>query len=230
MVRDIYSISYKMRRELHAKIAAVVVFFLLCIAVITLVRSFLFYPVLENSDSMSPGVMENSAVLIAPMVRKVSRGQIMLVKVGNDEHKSLLLRAADFACRFFTAQQLSAIPAEDETRPVLRRVVGLPGDTVYISSYLVYIKPAGQPRFLTEFELTRTRYSLSVPEQEAGLDKRIGATGEMESVTLGEGEYFVLADNRLEAADSRIWGPVKAKSFKGRALFAYFPPQKARLF
>lgn len=230
MVRDIYSISYKMRRELHAKIASAVLFFLLCIFIIGLVRGLLVYPVLEKSTSMSPGVMEKSAVLVAPLIKKVRRGQIILVKAEENEKHSFLSCAIDFACRLFTAQQISSFPAESEASPVLRRVVGIPGDTVYISNYLVYIKPAGQQRFLTEFELTRTKYSLSVPAQGAGIDSQIGAVGNMEPVTLADGEYFVLADNRIEAVDSRIWGPVNIKSFRGKALFAYFPPGKARFF
>ncbi len=52
----------------------------------------------------------------------------------------------------------------------------------------------------------------------------------MDQFTLKENEYFVLADNRLESSDSRLWGSVTSASFKGRALLIYFPFSKIKLF
>ena len=229
MVRDIYSVSYRMKRELYRRIFTVILAFFLCFLCINVVRLALFYPVLSKSDSMAPSVSSGSVVLVAPLLRRAERGQIMLLHHSKENIRSFSEKIVEFVCRFFLAQQYSPY-AQRELSPSLRRVVGLPGDTLYISNYLVYIKPAGYSQFLTEFELTRAKYTLTVPELSGNLDSRIGSVGNMEAVTLKENEYFLLADNRREAADSRLWGVVPSSSFKGRALLSYFPFSKVRLF
>ena len=111
-----------------------------------------------------------------------------------------------------------------------RRVVALPGDTVYINNYVVFVKPQGQSHFLTEFELTKTKYNLSLPLVPDYVDTTIGSMGQTEEFTLGANEYYLLGDNRLECTDSRLWGPVQKNSMVGKALLVYFPFSKIRLF
>lgn len=105
----------------------------------------------------------------------------------------------------------------------------MPGDTLYIQDYIVYVKPQEQDFFLTEFELCKRPYNIhiySIPAEWDGL----GPFKDMEPITLGEDEYFVLADNRIEAVDSRLYGPVKQNRLKGKVLFEYFPFDKLRIF
>ena len=45
----------------------------------------------------------------------------------------------------------------------------------------------------------------------------------MEPVTLGEDEYFVLGDNRVNSTDSRLVGPVKREDIVGKALQTVYP-------
>ncbi len=229
MFTDIYSVSYEMKRQLYRRIFTVLAAFFICFVFINLVRALLVYPVLSESDSMSPEIAENNVVLVAPLFKKAERGSIMLVSGEEKEAVSFFAKTSDFLCRFFTAQQIS-LSSKNHTVPSLRRVVGLPGDTIYISNYLVYVKPAGQSQFLTEFELTKIKYTLTIPNDTTLIDKKIGAAGNMESITLGSDEYFVLADNRLEAGDSRLWGAVNSKSFAGRALMMYFPFSAFKIF
>ncbi len=218
-----------MRRQLYRRVSTAIISVLLCVSLINLVRALLFYPVLSKSDSMSPAISSNSVVLVSPLLKKTERGQVMLINSSGRENHTFLEKTLDFFCRFVSAQQYSVFKGK-EIKPAFRRVVGLPGDTIYISNYLVYIKPAGKTQFLTEFELTKIKYTLTLPENSAGTDSKIGAIGNMESITLGNNEYFVLADNRLEGFDSRLCGPVKAESFAGKALLIYFPFTNIKLF
>jgi signal peptidase I len=56
---------------------------------------------------------------------------------------------------------------------------------------------------------------------------RFGAipfSGDGEEITLREGEYFVLGDNRPESSDSRSWGPLPSSRIVGKVIFRYWPP------
>lgn len=219
-----------MKRELYRRIFTVLFSIFSCILSISIILNFVFYPVNSRSDSMSPDIPENSIVLVTPLLKSADRGDIMLVKKSPDEKKPFYISGLNLICRFFTAQQYSPFEDENSIAPSLRRVIGIPGDSLYINNHIVYIKPRGSAQFLTEFELTKITYSLTVPDTAAEIDKKVGAPGTMEMLELGEGEYFVLGDNRLEAIDSRIWGPAKIKDFKGKSLLIYFPFSKARVF
>ena len=115
------------------------------------------------------------------------------------------------------------------TRPVLRRVVGMPGDTIYIDRYVVFIKPENQSHFLTEFEVTSSKYNAKILVPPALWDTDFGAKSSVSKITLGPDEYYVLGDDRLSAADSRLWGPVKESQIMGKALLQYFPFSKFKL-
>jgi signal peptidase I len=83
----------------------------------------------------------------------------------------------------------------------IKRVVGLPGETVAVTGGQVVID--GRP--LTESYLTGPiRYT-------------------MPAVRLGPNEYFVLGDNRNTSQDSHVFGPVPGQHFIGRALYRYWP-------
>jgi signal peptidase I len=85
----------------------------------------------------------------------------------------------------------------------IKRVIGLPGDTVYIDAGQVYVN--GRP--LTESY---------VPE-----DYRDRVSWEEHRVP--PGEYFVLGDHRSSSSDSRTWGFVTRDAIYGKAVFVYWP-------
>jgi len=85
---------------------------------------------------------------------------------------------------------------------LIKRVIGLPGETVEIRDGSVYINGA---------LLASDVYAKN------------GYTSAMGAVTLGENEYFVLGDNRDDSLDSRIIGAVPREDIIGRAMMRFWP-------
>ena len=133
---------------------------------------------------------------------------------------------------FFSAQQYDSYAQKDrpDTNYQIRRVIGMPGDEIYMLDYVLYIKPADQKHYLTEFELSDKTYNLTFLTPPAEWDGSVGVKGSFEPITLGQDEYFVLGDNRISVSDSRLWGPVTKQDIKGRIILKYFPLKTIKLY
>jgi signal peptidase I len=90
----------------------------------------------------------------------------------------------------------------DPSRDFIKRVIGLPGDTVEIKDSKVYVNG----RALDEPYLT------AVPQYD------------MESQVVPTDNYFVLGDNRNSSSDSHVWGMVPMENIIGKAAVCYWPP------
>lgn len=89
---------------------------------------------------------------------------------------------------------------ERDNEKIIKRVIGLPGDTVAIKKGKIYIND----------KVIDDEYAY-------------GETSDYDKVTLGDDEYFILGDNRLISKDSRYFGPIKEKEIKGKIVFRLFP-------
>jgi signal peptidase I len=83
----------------------------------------------------------------------------------------------------------------------VKRIIGLPGETVQVWRGRVFVNR----RVLVEPYLPRNTYTYPMEPTRWGT-----------AVVLGEGEYFVLGDNRLYSADSRAYGPAHRRQIKRR--------------
>lgn len=95
----------------------------------------------------------------------------------------------------------------------IKRIVGLPAETVEIENGKVKIKNGNR-----EFVLDENYISPTV------------VTGPDFTKTLNENMYFVMGDNRIHSSDSRTWGELPADKIIGRALLRLWPPTKAQMF
>lgn len=90
--------------------------------------------------------------------------------------------------------------------PMLKRIIGLPGDTVEITNAKVYINN----------KLLRENYIAEAPKYQYG------------PITVPDNSYFVLGDNRNNSYDSHYWGFVPSELIIGKAVRIYWPPGRQK--
>lgn len=154
---------------------------LLVIAATLFVIFYLYQPVRVEGTSMNPGLENEDRLFInkiAVRVGSIHRGEVVVFHYPRDPSKSYI-----------------------------KRVIGLPGDTVRIDHGRVFVND----RFVPEpYVPVRFEDDRSQPE-----------------LTLNPDEYFVLGDHRNIAADSRDFGPVSRSLIYGKAAFVYWPVDQA---
>ena len=91
----------------------------------------------------------------------------------------------------------------DPQRRFIKRVVGLPGETLSVHDGRVWINgtPLDEPY-------------IAAPPRYAG------------DWQVPEGELFVLGDNRNNSSDSQNWGPLPLRDVIGKAVLVYWPPEQ----
>ncbi len=223
--------SYQIKKERRRRTGFVILFFICLYIFINLVITFLVYPVRQNSVSMIPDVPEKSVVMVSPVAGNYERGDVILLDSRYSRKKNFFISQLDRLVRFFTAQQISLFEHNEvpSSKSHIRRVVGMPGDTIYMRDYVLYIKPAGERHFLTEFEIVEDPYNVTFYVPPADWDTEIGVKGSFDEITLGYNEYFVLADNRKSSDDSRLWGAVKKDEITAKVIMCYFPFRNFKL-
>jgi signal peptidase I len=108
---------------------------------------------------------------------------------------------------------------DEPDRDFIKRVIGLPGETLELRAKTVYIngKPLDEPyvHFLQPASEAQEITSFDVREN-------------FRPVQVPEGYYFVMGDNRDNSQDSRYWGFLPRHYIKGRALMIYWSYESGR--
>lgn len=112
---------------------------------------------------------------------------------------------------------------EDPARDFIKRVIGLPGETVEIRDKAVYVD--GRP--LDEPYVHFLEPPLSRNDPEYGL-RAEGLRDNWGPQVVPAGHVFVLGDNRDNSRDSRFWGFLPIDQIKGRALMVYWSYEASR--
>ena len=165
--------SHPLRREARAWTRDLVVALALAMVIIV----FFYQPVKVEGTSMAPLISDQERIFINKFVYRfepIGRGDVVVFWYPLDRSKSFI-----------------------------KRVIGLPGETVEIRRGRVFV----DNRHLAE---------PYVPPQYADL-------GNYGPFQVPNGEYFVMGDHRASSNDSRIFGPVPDRFIYGKAVFAYWP-------
>ncbi len=159
------------------------------LAIVIPIRYFLVQPFYVKGASMEPNFYDNEYLIIDEIsyrIREPQRGEIVVLKYPNDPSQYFV-----------------------------KRVIGLPGETVEVKDGRVRIYKNGAS---VGYFLNEGQYLSNV---ETSADKKFN---------IGENEYFVLGDNRPSSLDSRVFGPIQAKTIVGRVWLRGWPITRFSVF
>ncbi|MDR0732034.1 MAG: signal peptidase I [Treponema sp.] len=227
--------SYAEQKSKRHRLLRIVFWILAFLVFYNAFSSFFFsVRVLEN-DTMRPGLWPGDRFVLSSFslyslldrcglpsaAFPLKRGNIVLVDMALGENNNIGAGILDGALRFFTAQRISLTGREQHF--FMKRIIGLPGDEVSMTNFVIRIKPRGGLYTLTEYEVSGQDYVLEIPQIPALWDDSIPFSGNMDRIILGENECFVLSDDRSNTNDSRTWGPIPLHKLAGKVLFRYWP-------
>lgn len=165
---------------------------LLIVLVVIPIRIFVVSPFVVDGESMHPTFENLDYLIIDELVytfKAPARGDVVVFRYPNDPSI------------FY-----------------IKRIIGLPGETVSINRGTVTIT-----NFYSDAVVLSEPYAVN---EDVTYTKK---------VTLNAGEYFVMGDNRPNSSDSRVWGPLPRKDIIGRvdarllplSQFGFFPGSAA---
>ena len=151
----------------------------LSVFIAIIVILFLYQPVKVEGTSMMPALVDQERIFINKFIYRFGISEI---------------NRGDTVVFWFPG---------DTSKSYIKRVIGLPGDTVEVRSGAVYVNgnPLPEP-YVPEFY----RDHVSMPPRQVEPD-----------------HYFVLGDHRSSSNDSRNWGTVPRNYIYGKAVFVYWP-------
>lgn len=163
--------------------------FLIAVAVFLVIYFFVARPFQVSGESMYPTYQDKEYIftnIIGLKLGPVKRGDVVVFKAPTDQSK-------DF----------------------IKRVVGLPGDTISLKGGYVYLNDQKFDEMSYLPDNVRTYGESFLKENE--------------TITVPSETVFVMGDNRPYSSDSREWGLLKQKDIIGKSFFVYWPLAKAHV-
>jgi signal peptidase I len=155
---------------------------LLSVVIAIVVILFLYQPVKVEGTSMMPALQDQERIFINKFVYRFGIGKI---------------ERGDMVVFWYP---------NDPTKSYIKRVIGLPGDTVEVNDGTVIVngKQIEERYVPDEYRDHQSSAAMKVPGD----------------------NYFVLGDHRSSSNDSRAWGTVPSHYIYGKAVFVYWPIAK----
>ena len=140
---------------------------------------FLYQPVKVEGTSMMPALVDQERIFINKFIYRFGFAEI---------------NRGDTVVFWFPG---------DTSKSYIKRVIGVPGDTVQVSNGQVLVngEPLAEPYVPEEYRDQSSSAAMTVPPN----------------------EYYVLGDHRSSSNDSRTWGNVPRGFIYGKAVFVYWP-------
>ena len=168
------------------------------------IRHYVFRPFIVSGASMVPSFQSGNYLIVDELSYRFSspqRGDVVV-----------------FDASFISTSNGKNVEYKYKGERFIKRIIGIPGDTVNITNGKVEIIKDGKTIVLNEKYLPadlKTFGYLSVNGYVPSLLSK--------EITLKSDEYFVMGDNRNDSYDSRSWGVLAKKDIIGKASFRIFP-------
>jgi len=123
-------------------------------------------------------------------------------------------------------------PPHEESLKLVKRLIGMPGDTLQMRNRVLYIDGVAQEEpYLKHTDVADEMHPWMEWQRDyllPGVDRRSYAPtrDNWGPIVIPEGRYFMLGDNRETSLDSRYWGLLERWRLEGRAVFIYFSYNK----
>ena len=144
--------------------------YFMIILVVVLIKTFVVSPIRVNGASMNPTLNDKDIMLL-------------------DE----------ISYRFFDVERFDIVVVKEEDEYLIKRVIGLPGETVEYKNDKLYI----DGKYVKEDFKHKETFDFST--------------------TLGKDEYFIMGDNRTNSTDSRVFGPISRDKIMGKTSLTILP-------
>lgn len=172
---------------------SILLYTVLAIGLALAVRMFIAAPYLVSGPSMESTFQNHDYLIVQKLSACIPFAGLPCLYLGEPQRGDVVI----FTLPNSTSQTL------------IKRVIGIPGDTVTISDNRVTI--------------TNEKYPKGLVLSEPYLDpSHLGGASGMR-VVLAADQFFVLGDNRKVSYDSRLWGPLPRKDIIGRVLVRLYP-------
>lgn len=144
--------------------------YFMVILVVVLIKTFVVSPIRVNGASMDPTLNDKDIMLL-------------------DE----------ISYRFSDIERFDIVVVKEEDEYLIKRVIGLPGETVEYKNDKLYI----DGKYVKEDFKHKETFDFST--------------------TLGKDEYFIMGDNRTNSTDSRVFGPISRDKVMGKTSLTILP-------
>ena len=174
--------------------------FIVAAVIVTILRTFLFQIYKIPTKSMVPTLIPKDKIFVTKLLYgpKVPFTKLRIHGFGKPKRGEVVV----------------FVPPHDRKKVYIKRLVGLPGESVRIKDGNIYV----DGKIVVDSGIAKNIYTNQGEYAEEG-----------RLVLIPEGKYFFLGDNSRHSSDSRFWGFVDEVDIVGKAIFIWWPFYRVKL-